>query len=303
MATLPKKKDHQTVLDIYEAKAREQREPRGYLGMSSIGNECERAIWYGFRKFTPKPMEGRILLLFSFGDAIEKLLTTDLRRAGYELENAYPDKQASFKDFGGFFSGHCDGFITLSKEVRPRAILECKSTNHNKFAEFQKKGVRETYPTYWAQVQCYMGYAGLRETLFIVQNKDSSEIYAEEIAFDAEAFELLKVKAARIITTFDEAGRNWCPEKAFESKDEQACKWCDYSLHCWEPTEAVQLHQSCLSCGSLLIGKESGWLPYCGNLKHQFQLKNCFASCPDWSFVGAIPWTWDSKDAEEGVTE
>jgi len=79
MAELPA--PHQPTLDAiyraYEAKA--DRTQRGYLGMSTMGNECDRAIWYAFRwAHPPEQLDGRKLRLFQTGHREEARMLDDL---------------------------------------------------------------------------------------------------------------------------------------------------------------------------------------------------------------------------------
>ncbi len=101
---------------VYEAYASDKgnpytitttNKPRYYLGMSGIGRPCKRALWYGFRGFTPKPFEGRVKGLFELGYHIEHIQSYWMERAGYSITN----KQASYQDHEGYFKGHPDGII------------------------------------------------------------------------------------------------------------------------------------------------------------------------------------------------
>lgn len=283
------KKDTPIALEIYEAKSRNNRQSRGYLGMSEIGKPCERAIWYSWRKFTPAPMDGRVLVLFELGDHVEQIIARNLRLAGYELWNAYPDQQLSFSDHGGFFSGHCDGVIRLRNlEGAPMAILECKSANKTKFEEMQKHGVEKANPTYFAQMQCYMGYHGLDHAAFMAMNKNDSTIYDEVIRFRKDIFDGLKDRAARVLATHDKDGILIVPDRMVNDKDSFECKWCQYRTHCYEPDEAIQESMMCRSCNhfELLPGK---WAPRCRHTMHECDLVDISRSCPDWSFIGSTP--------------
>lgn len=284
----PNRAESPIVSDIFEAKTKDRGAPRGYLGMSEIGRVCERSIWYSFRKFTPAPWEGRILLIFEMGDLVEQIILKGLRRAGYVVENAYPDKQLSFSDMGGFFSGHCDGVIALREPNAPKAILECKSANKNKFGEFCKNGVEKQSPEYYAQLQAYMGYSGLESALFMVLCKDNCDIYSERVFFNKEAFMWLQMRASDIIQTHDVVGKLKYPERPEELEQKSvSCQWCNYKTHCWEPKEAAQAYQACISCAFLKIGPD--FKPKCTHQGHAFDLKNIHIACDDWKFVGRCP--------------
>lgn len=198
---------------IYEAcSARAGREPRrGYLGMSQIGGECELKIWLDVNEGSPAPLDGRLARIFDNGNAVEERVVADLLEAGYPIDG----RQMAFEDFGGRFKGHCDGVIHgITKEPH---ILEIKSANDSSFKNFKAHGLASK-PAYAGQVQCYMGYSGLKRTLFVVENKNSQELYMERVAFHRPAFDALREKAWRILDS---------PLPPLPRKN-SGCWWCDY---------------------------------------------------------------------------
>jgi hypothetical protein len=100
--------------------------------MSAIGDNCARKLWLSFRGYTPLPLDGRVLMLFRFGDRVEEEIIYHLRLAGYSVEG----QQESFADHDGWFKGHADGII--HGVTRQQHILEIKSCNANKFKAFQQ---------------------------------------------------------------------------------------------------------------------------------------------------------------------
>ena len=151
------------VADMYEAAERSHRaETRNYLGMSGIGDRCARKLWYQFRGYSPRLLEGRSIMIFDLGNRVEAAVVTWLRRAGYRVEG----QQDAFEAHNGLFRGHCDGRL-YGVTSRPH-ILEIKSANDNKFKAFKAGGVRAVAPVYSCQVQCYMGYAGLEISILLI---------------------------------------------------------------------------------------------------------------------------------------
>lgn len=205
--------------EIYEAAAKSDK-PRDYLGMSQIGDACDRRLWYAINGYMPVAKDGRIYLIFELGFAIEDIIIKNLRKAGYEIS----DTQTEFEDFDGKFKGHCDGII-YGVTKKPH-ILECKSANDNKFNQFKKSGIRDVSPQYYCQAQCYMGYSGLERALFVIYNKNTSEIYAERIYFDKEDFEMLRARAKYILESTTP------PPKYDEDPANFECRYCDYRFEC-----------------------------------------------------------------------
>lgn len=251
--------------EMYEAACRSRGRPRAYLGMSSIGNPCELAVWYGFRGYTPKPAEGRAMMIFDLGSRVEDAVIHWLELAGYRIEG----RQDTFSDFGGFFCGHCDGIIHGVTQ-RPH-ILEIKSANDKKFEAFKRSGVGEVYPEYAAQIQCYMGYAGLERALWVIMNKNTCEIYTERAYFNPDEFARLKAKAERIITAQD---------KQSLVIDTTRCRWCSFAGFCHGG--GVQTARSCTSCAFFSL---KGLTPRCTFTEHPYEIKDRSLCCGDYLFL------------------
>ena len=255
------------VNNLYSAAegSRNNGKKRNYLGMSEIGRPCNRELWLNFRGFPRIPIEGRIIMLFEFGDLIEDRVIYWLREAGYSVT----DQQLSFSSHNDWFKGHCDG--TISGVTKKDHILEIKSANKNKFESFKRFGVRKTYPVYYSQVQCYMGYSSLERALVIVQCKDTSEIYGERIYFNNTDFQALHRRALDIISA------NTIPPRPFDPNSFE-CKYCNQRIVCYHP-EGVPMETKCNYCCFYGFW---GLKQYCWHPKHPYRLKS-FDGCPDWT--------------------
>lgn len=228
-------------------RERESQPPRAYLGMSGIGKKCERMLWFDFRQYTPKPIEGRALAIFAMGDDVEARIKQYLELAGYRVS----DEQLGFQDLDGLFRGHCDG--TVEGVTRRRHILECKSANDRHFQAFKQAGLRATWPEYYCQVQCYMGYSGLERALVVVQNKNNADLHTERVRFVAQDFYALRARALGIILT------NTPPDPAYKDGARE-CEWCHQQIMCRRPSAQLQRWASCGNCLRLSIAEcpESG---------------------------------------------
>jgi hypothetical protein len=105
-------------------------------------------------------------------------------------------------------------------------ILEIKSANAKSFKQFKDKGVKEHSPRYYGQVQCYMHYAGLKRAIFIIENKDSSELLQERIHYNESDFQMLREKAADIIEA------KVAPRGISVRADFFICKFCSWNERC-----------------------------------------------------------------------
>lgn len=227
---------------IHAALAEEREKPSdrdGRLGMSQLG-QCERNLWASLRGVpVDKPIEPRILLLFDHGNAVESHVIANLRKAGFVLvDRDEHGNQFRYEDFGGRLVGHIDGKIELgtNASARETCLLEIKSANAKKFDELEAVGYEAWNPVYAAQLHTYMGYARLADSLALVYNKNTSQLYCEKIRFNPSKFKALVAKAARIITSDKTLPR---PAEA-KSQYCAYCKWCDRNAWCWGPLADVK---------------------------------------------------------------
>ena len=220
---------------IYEAAAARHApvfKPR--LAMSQIGG-CERNLWAELQKIpSERELEGRIAVLFEHGDAVEELVVGLLKQAGYKVQEEDPKthEQIRLEALDGRFSGYIDGQILFEQGWK---LLEIKSANTKQFERLKEMGYEAWNPKYAAQVQVYMGYMGLDDALALVMCKDTSELYAEKIRFDRDAFAALEEKARGILDS------EVVPARPAEAKSQycQFCKYCDRNQWCWGPLAEV----------------------------------------------------------------
>ena len=219
-----------------EAASRE--EPRAYLGMSSLGDECERRLWYKFHRPAPQRHPARTLFAFADGHLSEDVIIARLRLvSGVTLLNIDPDtgKQFGLSDFDGKLKGHMDGVILgLLQAPSTWHVFEAKCTNEKSFAKLLKlkeeKGEKEALlawnPVYWSQAQLYMGYADLTRHYTVICTPGARDWTSVRTEFNLEGFIRLKEKARRIIEA---------PYPLARISNDPAwyvCKWCDHHAQC-----------------------------------------------------------------------
>lgn len=203
MAELPA--PHQpTLAAIYRAyEAKSERHHRPYLGMSTMGNECDRALWYSFRwAHAPENLDGRKLRLFETGHREEARMLDDLELAGITVDRVDPvtGKQWALSALGGHFRGHMDGQGQGFEEAPvARHVLEFKTHNEKSFKSLVKDGVQKSKPGHYAQMQLYMHFSGIERAFYMAVNKNTDEIHTERVVYDAHSAILLVARAERII--------------------------------------------------------------------------------------------------------
>ena len=175
-----------------------QEGPRPHLGASLLGHECERWLWLSFRWAVIEHFPGRVLRLFQRGQEEEKKIVSWLTRIGCEVHST--GGAQSRVDFGAHIAGSIDGIIEKGVPEAPtkRHILECKTHSLKSFKDLCDKGVKESQPKHWSQMQVYMAGSGIDRALYFSICKDNDGIYTERVRYDADAAKKLIEKGKRI---------------------------------------------------------------------------------------------------------
>lgn len=245
----------QAHIDGHMETASLEREQRDYLGGSRLGVECERALFYEYTH-TPKDSDrnfkGKTLRVFNMGHDGEKRMAEYLRMAGFELLTERPDgKQFGFwiaphpETGKARIAGHLDGVITkapaiefLPLPIYGPCLWENKELGAKSWNDVLKKGLQRSKPIYFVQMQIYMPYLGLTEHpgLFTAENRDTGELYAELIPFDAGVAQAASDKGARVISAGEAEN---LPRIATTSNDYRCKSMCDFPGTCWAKPDPV----------------------------------------------------------------
>lgn len=223
------------------------RKPRNYLGASSIGEECDRKLWYSFHE--PKRInDPRIHRIFDLGHLLESYCLSMLKHAGYEVFHDDGGEQFGFTDEE--VAGHCDGVVIIDDTPH---LLEIKSANDKRFAEMVNHGVEKSDPVYYTQMQAYMKYMELDRALFMAINKNTSALHMEIVRYEKIKADYAINRGKEIVRgTKEEAQRKYTSSAFFK------CKWCDHRSSCWgeEPPKPTEEGAPPIKLGrSLLLGK------------------------------------------------
>lgn len=227
-----------TLHAVHEAILREKTRRGTYMGPGRIGasaiGDDQRAVWLAWRWCLPYDQDDpRRFMIFELGDLLEDHVADLLRRAGMQvIVDDGKNQQFGFKAVGGHYAMRLDG-VLLGVPEAPQTwhLLEVKSMADRYFKELIKKGVEKAEPKYHAQCITGMHHAGLTRCLFVVYNKNTSELYFERIKADEMHGAALLEKATTIATlpTPPDSGypdRSWYQVK-FKSEHWQAVYWGD----------------------------------------------------------------------------
>tara|TARA_R110000851_G_scaffold182721_1_gene331831 strand:- start:12953 stop:13912 length:960 start_codon:yes stop_codon:yes gene_type:complete len=267
-------------MDAAQEAAQTKEKRRPYLGMSSLGNECSRQLWYSFRWSKTITFKAQTLRYFDDGHRTEDLIAERIKAVpGVELQTHSiddPERQIGWRDFGGHLRGHADGILTgLIQAPKTRHLWENKAVNDKKFAKLEKlKKVSEKLalsmwdPIYYAQQVLYMDYEGLtRSWMTVTTPGGRKQIGVRTEADPAEAIKL-KAKAEKII--FSDSA----PDKISEADKVPPCLWCDFKELC-RGREAAE--RNCRTCAHSTPEKDGTWS--CGLLNKTLDYAAQEAGC------------------------
>jgi len=260
--------------------------PRPYLGMSSIGGACDRALWYGFRWASPKNFDAATLKRFADGHATEAVAIARLKAVDtLEVHDLHPvtQRQFGFEDHQGHFRGHMDGVIFgLIQAPKTWHVLEIKAVSDPKFRELEKAkekvgekhALREWNETYYAQAVLYMEYADLNRHYTVVCTAGGRRWMSVRTEADKPEATRLRARALEIITTDSP------PPRISEQPGWYVCRWCEHSATCHEGAFPESNCRTCLHASAVGNGE---W--HCARFDRNVPLDEQRQGCPAHLFI------------------
>ncbi len=212
----------------------EPQEPRAYLSLSSVGNICDRQLWYKVNEpFKAEPLSAEALGTFFYGDMIEALVIALAKAAGHTVEG----EQETLDVHG--VKGHQDCIID-------GMVVDVKSASSQSFEKFASGSLRESDPFgYISQLSSYL-YAGQNDprvlyknqAAFLVVKKDRFKLcldrydFTEELKHKEEEIERAKsiVKGPQPTARVEPIPQSkTSPNMMLAPK----CSYCDFKSDCW----------------------------------------------------------------------
>jgi hypothetical protein len=227
---------------IIEAEAAAE-PPRRYLGASSLGDKCERKLWYQFNGYPASPRRAALIYAAQDGHRCEAVLAERLRKVpGVELWTADEQgNQYGFSDFDRRFGGHIDGMIRgILQAPKTLHVWESKSLNEKRFAEFRRmldrfggKQCLVNFDFKWyTQAQLYMGYFDAARHYLTACYAGARDVLSCRTEFDRAFFGASRAKALRIIEAKEP------PARIASDPSFYYCKWCEFRGTCYGPSPA-----------------------------------------------------------------
>lgn len=219
---------------------------RTHLGASIMGEECLRKLFYTFRWVKHVVYEGRMQRLFQVGHEAEPRFAKYLTALGFEVSRINPDtnKQWRMESLNGHYGGSLDAKIKAPAkyEISEDLIFlgEFKTNNTGSgFTAVVDKGMRIAKPKHFAQASQYGLHYGLKYALYLIENKNDSNLTVEIVPLDWNLGRQLEQKAENIILA------KYPPNKINENPVYWECKFCDFNAICHH---GEKVEKNCRSC-------------------------------------------------------
>ena len=239
----------QQLIDQHHADQKEQ--PRPHLGASMLGHHCDRWLWLSFRWAVVEKFPGRILRLFRRGQNEEQQIISDLRAIGLDVRT--PSSGQSRVDFGCHVSGSIDARVEsgVPGAVKTPHVAEFKTHSLKSFNDVKAKGVKESKPMHWAQMQLYMLGTELNRALYVAVCKDDDRIYTERVRLDLPLAQNLVARGHRITQS------DRMPEPISTNPTWYECKMCAGHDFCHKSKTTEQVN--CRTCAHASALPDSTW--------------------------------------------
>lgn len=218
---------------------------RNHLGASELGEECWRKLWYGFRWAKAERFDGRMMRLFNVGHSAEPRFVTYLKGIGFDVKEFDEDgKQFRISGALEHYGGSLDGIAKaparyqLSEDVLISLSFKTNNTGSG-FAKVSTEALSKAKPKHWAQ-ECQYGYKrGIKYCIYMIENKNDSDLTIKVLELDWNYGAQLEKKAEQIIFSKEP------PPRISENPALQACKWCHLSDICHQ---GAIPEKNCRSC-------------------------------------------------------
>ena len=261
------KENIEAALENWSIKTYKQ-EPRTHLGISEIGEDCKRKLYYKFRWFAFEEFNGRMLRLFARGHREEEKYINYLEGIGCTVDRFNKDgKQFRVSGIMGHYGGSCDGIVTTPWYNDLSFILECKTHNTKSFTHYVDKGLQISKPKHFDQMCGYGEKFKIEYGLYFPENKNDDDIQVTPIKLDWERGKQLEKKAEEIILAKEPPPRISDNPSFFE------CKYCFAKDICHN---GVVPQKNCRSCINSMPTENANWTcKKFGIIPETFVAKGC----------------------------
>lgn len=257
-------------IDSYSVKTLSDK-PRAHLGISEIGSQCSRQLYYKFHWMKFEKYEGRMLRLFKRGHREEERFINYLEGIGCKVKR-FDDSGKQFRVSGimGHYGGSCDG-VAMTPWADEPFLLEFKTHNTKSFCNYIDKGLHKSKPQHYDQMCGYGAKMNLNYAIYLPENKNDDDVKVTVLKLDHERGMQLERKAEEIITAKEPPARISNNAAFFE------CKWCVFVDICHHNEIPVKNCRSCRMCTPV---EGSQW--HCSRFNQNVPLEFIIKGCDKW---------------------
>lgn len=256
-------------------------ENRNHLGASELGEQCWRKLYYKFRWFKKPSFDGRMLRLFNVGHMAEPRFISYLRGIGFKVEEFAEDgKQFRISGAKGHYGGSLDGKCIAPERYNLETGLvllnEFKTNNTGKgYVAVAEQDLNKAKPKHYAQMCQYGAKNGLKYGLYMIENKNDSDITFKIVELDWNYGKSLEMKAEEIIFAKEP------PPRIAENESFFDCKYCDDFRDICHRGEKPD--KNCRTCRHSIPTNDATWT--CTRFNDVIPPDFVKVGCNDWSAI------------------
>jgi len=207
-----------STLDSFDMKSRD------YIGISQIGGDCLRKIYYGVKNIPqsnpPDPDNVLKILSGHFMHKIIQGMVKEVYKDNAEIEITAISNEN--------LKGHVD--IILKSEIG-KIIIDLKVTGNDNFLNYLGGFSKDLYTT---QLGLYKDALDAKAAFIVYVNRDDFDYFIKEIDCSEEKIAEALLKADRLKKHME---KNDIPERPYLNQiegEKKECKWCSYKDFCWK---------------------------------------------------------------------
>ncbi len=250
---------------------------RNHMGASGLGEECWRKLWYDFRWTKEEHFDGRMMRLFNVGHSAEPRFVAYLKGIGFEVKEFDEDgKQFRVSGANGHYGGSLDGLCKAPAryELPDDIILSLSFKTNNTgsgYAKVATEDLRKAKPLHFAQ-ECQYGYKmGIKYCIYMIENKNDSDITFKVIELDWNYGAELEKKATTIINAKEP------PPRISDNPAFYKCGYCHQAGICHKGETP---EKNCRSCRNASPVENAEW--FCSNFNANIPKDFIRKGCDQW---------------------
>jgi CRISPR/Cas system-associated exonuclease Cas4 (RecB family) len=235
---------------------------RAYLGISGLGEECERRLWYDFRWVARAQFPAAVRKRFDDGHAGEDIVVERLAKTPGLQVHAKDERGEQFEviELGGHVRGHLDGAILgILESPKVWHVLEVKiSEQMDKLLDLasklgQKNALREWNFKYYVQAILYMHLTGMSRHFTVVAMPGvRAWVSVRTNADPVEAARQL-AKAERVVFS------DHLPARISERPEFWKCRGCNHADLCHGKVHFPLDPRNCRTCLHSTVRSDGFW--------------------------------------------